>query len=627
MTTYVMCPQFGAGVQFFDLNGDPLSGGKLYTYLAGTTTPADTWTSHLANVFNSNPIILDAAGRVVEEIWIDVSLQYKFILTNSVNVQIWSHDFISFYVAPDLDLIALANAVDPTKGDALIGYQQSNAAGVLAGAVSKTVHDKLQEVVSVKDFGAKGDGTTDDTDAIILATVSTRCVYFPAGTYVVTRPLEFTGMFDVSWVGASAPTVIIKPKKSVAFLGPLLTVTSGPRWSISNITFYWDDNTSFGAPTGQGLLWLREMTDLQFTNNIVVHGIRGLFLRACKYVLVDGNKFELVLPAVTENYSLHVSDIDSDANSLSEFVTVTNNIWTGSGSFFAGRSFIISGNNCSGSKFGAGINTWSSNTKQYISHVITNNICRDNIGADEHGPVRGMEILGQYHQVSNNQCHGNGGPGIAWFAFKSICSNNICWNNGTEPTGTPGQKAGIFAIAGADVLARPQGSLVIGNHCFSAGAYQGYGFVETEDIDFMVVSGNNFTDNLVAETLLNPANTQNTYDLDEWFSFVPDITSTTGTITTLGTINCEYQQRGLLIFFTVTFVIVTNGTGAGEIKVTLPVRSRAVLISQLVGRGSDNKSLVATIGPTSLDMSVVRYDGTYPGADGRIITVSGSYAR
>lgn len=59
--------------------------------------------------------------------------------------------------------IATANLA-ATGGSAMVGFQQ---AGV--GAVATTVQDKLRETVSVKDFGAVGDGTTDDTAAIQAA--------------------------------------------------------------------------------------------------------------------------------------------------------------------------------------------------------------------------------------------------------------------------------------------------------------------------------------------------------------------------------------------------------------------------------------------------------------------------
>lgn len=82
----------GVGAQFFDNSGDVLSGGKIYTYAAGTTTPLATYTSSTGNTAHANPIILDAAGRVPGgEIWVALQL-YKFILKTSTDATIATYD-------------------------------------------------------------------------------------------------------------------------------------------------------------------------------------------------------------------------------------------------------------------------------------------------------------------------------------------------------------------------------------------------------------------------------------------------------------------------------------------------------------------------------------------------------
>jgi len=82
----------GVGAQFFDNSGNVLSGGKIYTYEAGTTTPLATYTSSSGNTAHTNPIILDAAGRVPGgEIWVALQL-YKFILKTSTDVTIATYD-------------------------------------------------------------------------------------------------------------------------------------------------------------------------------------------------------------------------------------------------------------------------------------------------------------------------------------------------------------------------------------------------------------------------------------------------------------------------------------------------------------------------------------------------------
>lgn len=95
MPTVYLSPVGGAAAQFFDNNGVPLAGGKLYTYEAGTTTPQATYTTSSGNVARTNPIILDAAGRVPSggEIWL-TSQPYKFILNTSTDVLIATYDNI-----------------------------------------------------------------------------------------------------------------------------------------------------------------------------------------------------------------------------------------------------------------------------------------------------------------------------------------------------------------------------------------------------------------------------------------------------------------------------------------------------------------------------------------------------
>jgi parallel beta-helix repeat protein len=88
------------------------------------------------------------------------------------------------------------------------------------GAVNRPFTQKLQETVSVKDFGAKGDGTTDDTVAIQAClnsfTQSTGggTVYFPPGTYIVSASLivDVSGMTLIGTKGSTW----IKRKNSVA---------------------------------------------------------------------------------------------------------------------------------------------------------------------------------------------------------------------------------------------------------------------------------------------------------------------------------------------------------------------------------------------------------------------------
>lgn len=70
---------------FFDANGNPLVAGKVYFYIPNTTTPKDTWQDAGQNVLNTNPVILDAAGRAI----IYGSGTYRQIVQDSNGNVIW----------------------------------------------------------------------------------------------------------------------------------------------------------------------------------------------------------------------------------------------------------------------------------------------------------------------------------------------------------------------------------------------------------------------------------------------------------------------------------------------------------------------------------------------------------
>jgi hypothetical protein len=86
---YNLAPVFKQ--RFTDSNGNPLSGGKLYTYQAGTTTPQATYVA-AGGAANDNPVILDASGEC--NLWLDPSLSYKFTLKDSSDVTQWTVDSV-----------------------------------------------------------------------------------------------------------------------------------------------------------------------------------------------------------------------------------------------------------------------------------------------------------------------------------------------------------------------------------------------------------------------------------------------------------------------------------------------------------------------------------------------------
>lgn len=253
-----LSPIWGAGAQLLDNSGNVLSGGKIYTYAAGTTTPATTYTSSNGITANSNPIILNSAGRVPFEIWLTDTLSYKFVLKDSNDTLIATYDnltginsnFIAYtaqqeiqtatagqtvfnlttmqyqpatnslsvfvdgvnqygpgaqyaYVETDSDTVTFVNGLHVGASVKFTTSQLNSPSGDAAqvsyippftGSVATNVELKLAQTVSVKDFGAVGDGVTDDTAAIQAAidaiTTTGGVVYVPAGIYNISSKIS-----------------------------------------------------------------------------------------------------------------------------------------------------------------------------------------------------------------------------------------------------------------------------------------------------------------------------------------------------------------------------------------------------------------------------------------------------
>jgi hypothetical protein len=224
-----LSPVGGVAAQFFTNTGAVLTGGKLYTYAAGTTTPQTTYTTSAGNVAWTNPIVLDAAGRVSGsgEIWITVGVTYKFVLKDSNDVLIGTYDNVTAEVNTDASLVSYTPAG--------------------TGAVTTTVQNKLRQYVSVKDFGAVGDNVTDDTAAIQAAitfaignSTTAGNVFFPSGTYKVTSTLTIPNVTNGKGLIYGAGAQIKATHNGVLFDNQSLWVSfrditlSGPGKSNAN---------------------------------------------------------------------------------------------------------------------------------------------------------------------------------------------------------------------------------------------------------------------------------------------------------------------------------------------------------------------------------------------------------
>jgi len=109
---------------------------------------------------------------------------------------------------------------------------------------TRSLQEKLDDFVNVRDFGAKGDGVTDDTDAIsralsntygytstIPGNITRRTIYFPSGKYLVTQTIDVPPYSHI--VGDSSETVMIFNENTVALNAIFRIVDSNSNASTS----------------------------------------------------------------------------------------------------------------------------------------------------------------------------------------------------------------------------------------------------------------------------------------------------------------------------------------------------------------------------------------------------------
>ena len=140
--------------QYLDANGDPLSGGLLFTYAAGTTTKTATYTTSVGNVANSNPIVLDSSGRTPYGIWLTDGQAYKFTLAPSGDTD-----------PPSASIFSEDN-IDGTNDFDAVGASQWAVSGMTPTYISTTQLTVTGDQTSILQVGRR-----------IQATVSSGTVY------------------------------------------------------------------------------------------------------------------------------------------------------------------------------------------------------------------------------------------------------------------------------------------------------------------------------------------------------------------------------------------------------------------------------------------------------------------
>lgn len=210
-------------LQFFDDNGDPLVGGKLYTYASGTETPLATYTDAGGGTPHTNPIILDSRGEV--SLWLGNSL-YDFVLHDANDAPVYTAEDIGVGVADDI-YFSIVNGPSGVIQDALEGLIEERTLSEIAAGVTPTNYYYPEG--NLLRYGADPTGvnisTTAIQNAINVANQTTgRQVDAPAGTFL-TGKINWPGN-NISLRGAgcgysyntsATPKTIFKATETIVF--------------------------------------------------------------------------------------------------------------------------------------------------------------------------------------------------------------------------------------------------------------------------------------------------------------------------------------------------------------------------------------------------------------------------
>lgn len=297
-------------------------------------------------------------------------------------------------------------------GSNLVGFLQSGV-----GAVATTTQAKLRESVSVKDFGALGNGVADDTAAIqaALNLGPYRAIYFPAGTYVVTG---LTVGPDMTLYGDGLTNSQLKLKN--AAVGAILSTSNALHLAIQDIGF---NGNYTNCPSGTQCV---DISGAEVDGN-------GFWIDRCGFFNAKSIGFYQ-----TGTYSKsRISDCIAEGNQLDGIVfNASNSIIENNRCVLNGRFGILAqgnfaqimGNTCTNNgqlvTGGAGIGVVTGDFP-----IVSNNNCISNgVGAFF---THGIQFNGVNNGVmEGNFAQGNNGSGLDMFQSEyTTCTGNQTLNN------------------------------------------------------------------------------------------------------------------------------------------------------------------------------------------------------
>jgi hypothetical protein len=193
-------------MSFVDQNGNPLVGGKLYTYVAGTTTPQATYTDSTGTTPNTNPVVMDSLGQA--NVWLGGAI-YKFLLTNAGGATIWTVDNISAPTAAVSPVLSGSVTIDSNTSTPALKITQTGVGPALRVQDST---DPDATPFLIDSTGQVGIGTAAPSAALEIASPGVfkgAWAYMPTGTAVVFfQAAAPTGWTKVTTVNDKALRVV-----------------------------------------------------------------------------------------------------------------------------------------------------------------------------------------------------------------------------------------------------------------------------------------------------------------------------------------------------------------------------------------------------------------------------------
>ena len=315
------------------------------------------------------------------------------------------------------------------------------------GGVEQSVQKRLEQYVSVKDFGAVGDGTTDDTAAIQTALDTSSTVYFPKGEYKLTTTL--LGQEGADYVGSGSGSILKMVGPGTSAAPTILYFDQKSKIKISGL-FFQGDNTGLGSDnylTGGGAISFLGGSDVEISGNY----FNGFGVPATQ-----------TIDPVTPVNSCSIIAGTGSSDTGERFI-VTNNVFLENSYSISGADCALGGqtkhtvfsNNISVSAMDAMHSLASINTilkYDNVSHIIEGNIC-----------FRNVPQITDYDSFVDSDNQSRHGFIISYGGAetKTTVANNIII--GPRWTGiymNPGSNSGTFDVGGA---------VITGNQIYYAG--------------------------------------------------------------------------------------------------------------------------------------------------------------